>query len=139
MKRILFSAALVLALSGGIAFAQEPAPQQAPAPVVRPHEHHAQDPHRAAMRLSKELNLSPDQTAKIEPIFADRDQKLAALKSSDSQADPGASRKQFHEIQKNTEQQLAGVLTPDQLQQLKAMRRGAHGHHGPPPSATPAA
>ena len=85
MKRILYPAALVLALSGGLAFAQEPAPQpqQAPAPIVRPHEHRAQDPHRAAMRLSKQLNLTPDQTAKIEPILAGRDQKLAALKSSD--------------------------------------------------------
>jgi len=127
MKRILFPAALVLAVSGGIAFAQEPAPaQQAPAPIVRPHEHHAQDPHRAAMRLSKQLNLTPDQTAKIEPIFATRDEKIAALRSGDTQADPKTRFKQFHAIQHDTEQQLAGVLTPEQLEQLKSMHHGGH-------------
>jgi periplasmic protein CpxP/Spy len=137
MKRILFPAAFVLALSGGLAFAQEPAPQpqQAPAPIVRSHEHHAQDPHGAAMRLSKQLNLTPDQTAKIEPIFADRDQKLAALKSGD-QTDPKTFHKQMHAIQRDTQQQLAGVLTPEQLEQMKSMHHG--GHHGPPPQpATP--
>ncbi|HEY5330156.1 MAG TPA: hypothetical protein VIJ79_09755 [Acidobacteriaceae bacterium] len=135
MKRILFPAALVLALSGGLAFAQEPAPppQQAPAPIVRPHEHHAQDPHRAAMRLSKQLNLTPDQTAKIEPIFADRDQKLAALRSGD-QTDPKTFHKQMHAIQRDTQQQLAGVLTPEQLEQMKSMH---HGHHGAPPQPGP--
>jgi len=130
MKRILLPAALVLAISGGLAFAQEPAPpaQQAPAPIVRPREHHAPDPHRAAMRLSKQLNLTPDQTAKVEPILASRNEKIAALRSSDTQADPKTLRKQFHAIQRDTQQQLAGVLTPDQVEQLKSMR---HGHHKP--------
>ena len=138
MKRILFPAALVLALSGGLAFAQAPAtPQQAPAPVVRPHEHHAQDPHRAAMHLSKQLNLTADQTAKIEPIFASRDEKMAALRSPNAQADPKTLHKQFHAIQRDTEQQLAGVLTPEQLEQMKSMHHG--GHHGPPPQAAPQA
>ncbi len=135
MKRILFPAALVLALSGGIAFAQEPAPQQAPAPIVRHHEHHAQDPHRAAMRLSKQLNLSADQTAKIEPIFASRDEKMAALRSSDTQADPKTLHKQFHAIQRDTEQQLAGVLTSEQVEQMKSMHHG--GHRGPRQGGTP--
>lgn len=142
MKRILFPAALALALSGGLAFAQEPTPppQQAPAPIVRPDDNqaqvphrHAQDPHRAALRLSKRLNLTPDQTAKIEPIFADRDQKLAALKSGD-QTDPKSFHKQMHAIQRDTQQQLAGVLTAEQMEQLKSMHHG--GHHGPPPQPT---
>ncbi|HZL27349.1 MAG TPA: hypothetical protein VFC39_12570 [Acidobacteriaceae bacterium] len=135
MKRILFPAALVLALSGGLAFAQEPTPppQQAPAPIVRPHQHHAQDPHRAAMRLSKQLNLTPDQTAKIEPIFADRDQKIAALRSDD-QTDPRTLHKQMRAIQRDTQQQLVGVLTPEQLEQMRSMH---HGHHGSPEQPAP--
>ena len=130
MKRILFPSALVLALAGGLAYAQVPAPppQQAPAPIVRTHEHRVPDPHRAAMRLSKQLNLTPDQTARIEPIFADRDQKIAALRSSDTPADPRTLHEQFHAIQRDTEQQLTGVLTPEQVEQMKSMH---HGHHGP--------
>jgi protein CpxP len=141
MKRILLPAALVLALSGGFAFAQAPQQpaQQAPAPIERHYGHHGhrdQDPQKAAEFLSKKLNLSADQTAKIEPIFADRDQKLAALKADNTQTDPKAMRKQFHEIQKSTQEQLAGVLTPEQLEQMKAMHHGPHGHHGPPPAGT---
>lgn len=141
MKRILFPAALVLAISGGLAFAQEPAPptQQTPAPIVRPHEHHAQDPHRAAMRLSKQLNLTPDQTAKVEPILAGRDQKMAALKSADTPADPKTMRKQFHAIQRDTEQQLAGVLTPEQVEQMKSMHHGGHHRPGAQPTTPSAA
>ena len=137
MKRILFPAALVLALSGGLAFAQEPAPapQQAPAPIVRPHERHAPDPHRAAMRLSKQLNLTPDQTAKVEPILASRNEKIAALKSSDTPADPKTLHKQFHAIQRDTEQQLAGVLTPEQVEQMKSMHHGGHHRPGAQPGA----
>jgi len=138
MKRILFPAAIVLSLAGGLAFAQEPQqappPQQAPAPIVRPHEHHAQDPHHAAMRLSKQLNLTADQTAKIEPILASRDEKLAALKSSD-QTDPKSLHKQMHAIQRDTQQQLAGVLTPEQVEQMKSMHHG--GHRGPQSQPAP--
>jgi protein CpxP len=141
MKRILLPAALVLALSGSFAFAQttqQPDQQQAPAPVERHHGgefgHHARDPHKAAEFLSKKLNLTPDQTAKIEPILADRDQKVSAL-MADTQTAPQDRREQFHAIQKDTEQQLAGVLTPDQLQQMKAMHHGPHGRHGQPPAA----
>jgi protein CpxP len=137
MKRILLPAAFVFAISSGLAFAQQPAstppPTQAPAPVVRAHEHHAQDPHRAAMHLSKQLNLTPDQTAKVEPILASRDQKIAALQADTTQTDPKSLHKQMHAIQRDTEQQLAGVLTADQLGQMKSMH---HGHHAPPPAVT---
>ena len=81
MKRFILSTSLALALSGALAFAQQPdaAPTQAPAGNAH---HHAHNPQREASRLSKKLNLSPDQTAKLEPILADRDQKLAALNSN---------------------------------------------------------
>jgi Spy/CpxP family protein refolding chaperone len=133
MNRIL-STALLFALAGGIAVAQAPAPQS-PAPSA--HKHHDRDPRRAAMKLSKRLNLTPDQTAKIEPIIADRQQKISALRAN-TQLTPEDRKKQVHAIHQETEQQLAGILTPDQLQQLKSMRHGHHPHKGSQP-ATPAA
>jgi len=134
MNRIL-STALFLALTGGLAVAQAPAPQ-ASAPGA--HRHHQRDPHRAAMKLSKKLNLTPDQTAKVEPIIADRQQKISALMSN-TQLTPEDRKQQFHAIRKDSEQQLAGILTPDQLQQLKSMHHGHHGHHGEQPATQPAA
>ena len=140
MKRILLPAVLAFAVCGSFAFAQEP--QQAPAPIERPHHHghHAPDPQKAAAFLSKKLNLSADQTAKLEPILADRDQKMSALMANTALT-PQDRHTQFRAIHQATEQQLAGVLTSEQLQQMKAMHHGFHGHHdrhGAPP-APPAA
>ena len=77
MNRI-FPAALVLALSSGVAFAQ-----QAPAPIERqdpasqsaaplPRQHRPHNPEREAAHLSKQLNLSADQQSKLAPVLADR-------------------------------------------------------------------
>ena len=142
MKRILLPAVLAFAVCGSFALAQQP--QQAPAPIERPHHHgrHAPDPQRAAAFLSKKLNLTADQTAKLEPILADRDQKISALMANTSLPEQDR-RAQFKAIHQGTEQQLAGVLTPDQLQQMKAMRHGFRGHgprdHRGAPPAPPAA
>ena len=147
MKRLILPAALAVALTGSFAFAQQPAPAQdatqPPAPVER---HHAPNPEHEAKHLAKALNLTPDQEAKLEPILADRDQKMAALWQNQSLA-PQDKQAQMKSIHQSTEQQLATVLTPDQLQQMKTLRHehGSHGQHGqwqghgqPPPPPPPA-
>jgi Spy/CpxP family protein refolding chaperone len=45
----------------------------------------------------------------------------------DKSLTPDQRHEQMKAIHQNTQQQLATVLTPDQIQQLKAMR---HNHHG---------
>jgi Spy/CpxP family protein refolding chaperone len=132
MKRILLSTALTLALAGTAAFAQQTQlPENTPNANAPAHHfrHHAPNPQRQAEFLSKKLNLSTDQTAKLTPIFADRDQKFQAL-MQDQSLTPQQRHEQMRSIHQNTEQQLATVLTPDQLQQLKTMRHG-HRHFGP--------
>jgi len=129
MNRFILSTSLALALSGTLVFAQQP--DASPAPAVKAH-HHARNPQREAARLGKKLNLSSDQTAKLEPILADRDQKIAALKS-DTTITPMIAQKQMHAIHEQTRQQLATVLTPDQLQQLKSRHHG----HGVPAQTQP--
>ena len=136
MKRILLSTALTLALTGTAAFAQQAQLPENSSPNANApyhHRHHAPDPQRQAEFVSKKLNLSADQTAKLTPIFADRDQKTQALFQ-----DQSLSQQQRHEqmkaIHQNTDQQLATVLSPDQMQQLKAMHhghRGGWGQHNP--------
>jgi hypothetical protein len=134
MKRILLTTALSVALTGVAAFAQQAQPtlpdagQNANAPYH--HHHHAPDPQRQAERVSKQLNLSPDQTARLAPIFADRDQKFQAL-MQDQSLTPQQRHEQMRAIHQGTEQQLASVLTPDQLQQLKSMHRNHHRFNGP--------
>ena len=125
MKRILTTAAFAVALSGGLVFAQQVE-----------HKHHQHDPHKVAMKIGHKLNLNADQTAKLEPVLAARQQKMAALKS-DTTLTPDARRAQMHSIHQDTETQLGTILTADQMQQLKSMHHD-HGHHDKA-AATPAA
>jgi periplasmic protein CpxP/Spy len=137
MKRLLLSTALTLALTGAAAFAQQAQPTlpenspNANAPYHK-HGHHRPNPQQQAEFLSKKLNLSADQTAKLTPIFTDREQKTQAL-FQDQSLTPDQRHTQMKAIHQNTEQQLATVLTPDQLQQLKSMKHGHRGgwQHGP--------
>jgi periplasmic protein CpxP/Spy len=136
MNRFILSASLALALFGTLVFAQQPDASTAPT-TAKTHQH-ARNPQREAARLSKKLNLSSDQTAKLEPILADRDQKIAALQS-DTTITPMIAQKQMHAIRQQTRQQLATILTPDQIQQLKSRH---HGHGTPaqtPPQTNPQA
>jgi protein CpxP len=83
------------------------------------------------MKLAKELNLTPDQRAKVEPILASRDQQLAALRTNNSLA-PADFHKQMRAIQQSTHQQLNSVLTPDQMQQFRSIQQ-AHRNRGQAP------
>ena len=135
MKRTLLTAALALSLIGTAAIAQQttPAPQT-DAPAAQHERHHAPDPHKMAMRMSKKLGLSPDQTAKIEPVLADRQQKVQALRA-DTSLTPDQRKQQMHAIAKDSQEQLAGILTPEQMQQMKAMHHGRRGEvQAPPPT-----
>ena len=124
MRHVFLPAVLAITLTSGLAFAQAPAPSATP--QVRRHAH---NPHREAMRMAQRLNLSADQTAKLEPILANRDEKTAALRGNTALSSQDV-KMQMRSIHKETRQQLSAVLTPEQMQQLKT-RRG----HGTPPQA----
>jgi protein CpxP len=139
MNRTVLTAALTLSLAlfGGSAFAQQPQQPQPPqqdqqqAPDGQPpfhHRHHQPNPERETARLTQQLNLSPEQATKLLPILADRDQKMAALWSNQQFA-PQDKHHQMRAIEHSTRQQLEAVLTPEQLQQMRAMR---HGHRRAP-------
>jgi protein CpxP len=125
MKHLFLSASLTLALAGTLAPAQStPTNPDTTTQNGYHRHHHAPDPHREAQRVGQRLGLSADQTAKLEPIFADSQQKIAALRS-DTSLSPDQMRQQFRAVHETTKTQLASVLTPDQMQQLRNMR---HGH-----------
>lgn len=124
----LLSTALALTLGGALAVAQQSAPAQPDSSQSQPTQgHHFRhpNPHREAAMLSRRLNLTSDQTARLEPILADRDQKLTALHSDTSLA-PEAKRTQMKSIRLDTQQQFSNILTPEQMQKMQAM----HHHRG---------
>ena len=137
MRILLVPAALALAIAGGVAVAQSTTtpPPGPPPDGQRQFHHHPPSPERQAEHVSKALGLSPDQTAKLTPIFASRDEQMKALLQNQQLA-PQDKHQQMHAIQKSTTEQLATVLTPEQMQQLKSMHHGRgdgpHGHHGAP-------
>lgn len=121
MKILLLSAALILAPASFVAqSASQPAQQTAP--QGRP-----ANAHKAAVRLARTLNLSADQQARLEPILAERKQKMDALRANTQL--PDAERKQqMKAIRQQSRAQMSTVLTPDQMQQVKAMH---HAHQAP--------
>lgn len=137
MKRSTLAAVLAFALTGTMALAQAPqADPDGPPPPPPPRAWHP-NPEREAHRIARELSLTPDQAAKLEPIFANRDQQIKAIRDN-GQLTQEDAREQMRTIEKTTQQQLATVLTPDQLKQLREMRRnGPHGGPGQPPPPPP--
>ncbi len=127
MNRMLLSTSLALALATSLVFAQQ---AETPAPAAK--HHHAHNPQREAAKISKQLNLSSDQTARLEPILADRDNKIATL-NKDTTLSPDV-KQQMRAIRQQTREQLATVLTADQMQQLRSMHHG-HGRGQQPQSA----
>jgi Spy/CpxP family protein refolding chaperone len=121
MNRIILTSALLLSLTGANAFAQATAPQAPPQT-----QRHVHNPHKAAMKMGEKLGLSQDQTAKLEPILAERQQKMKALRA-DSTLTDDQKKDQRRQIQQNTHAELSGVLTPEQMQQLRTMQK-AHRH-----------
>ncbi len=132
MQNLVKSSILILALGLGIAaLAQEPAPQQQPAaaPIRQP------NPKHQAKELSKKLDLTADQTAQIEPVLADRDQRVQTL-NSNTTLDLKSMRKQRRAIMTQSEAKLNAILTPAQQQQYAALK--AERRHGAEASVPPA-
>ena len=131
MKHLILPISLALSLSCGAAFAQQTPDAQQPqdqAPAAQGyHHHHAPNPQKQAEYISRQLNLTADQTAKIEPILATRDQQMQDLHQN-AQLSEQDRHQQMHAINEQAQQGMATFLSPDQMAQLKAMRHG-HRHH----------
>ena len=93
--------------------------------------------------LTKRLNLTADQQAKIQPILTDADTKFQALIHDE--------RQHGSQIFKDADDQISALLTPDQQVELKKMeaerekmfsghmrqKDGKFGHDGPDKPAPP--
>jgi hypothetical protein len=137
MNRASLSAAIAVLLCGSLLLAQQP---QTPPPGTQAATNtpaYAPNPHRQAVRLTRELNLTPDQASKVEPILAGRDQQIAALRGNTALA-PADLQRQMRAIAQSTRQQLSTVLTRDQMQQLKSIQQ-SHRNKGQAASQAPTA
>jgi Spy/CpxP family protein refolding chaperone len=86
------------------------------------------DPQRRLEMLSKQLNLTEDQKAKLTPVFQAQMQQMQALRQ-DASLSAEQKKAKMQQIREDTHKQVLGVLTPEQQQQLREMR-GRHGGRG---------
>jgi protein CpxP len=89
--------------------------------------HQAPDPQRQTARLSRKLQLTPEQAAKIEPILQSRQQQMQQLRADNTLA-PGDRRAKMRAIMQDSNTQLQAVLTDSQKQQYQQMLQQAMQH-----------
>ncbi|WP_243040538.1 hypothetical protein [Dyella sedimenti] len=138
MKRLPLYAALAFGL--GLALSTHAFAQQQGGAASQ--HMHTPDPQQQLDRLTKQLQLTNDQQAKIGPILQQRQQQMDALRG-DSSLQPADRRAKVMSIMKDANDQIDAVLTPAQRDQVKAMREKAmermeqhRGQHAPSSSSS---
>jgi len=138
-------------IASGAALALAPglqAQEAAPAPATtgtdaggHPGGHHGGD-HRGGdrlERLTKELDLTADQQAKIKPILETGHTQMESI-HKDTSLSPEAKKAKMKEAHETETSQINAVLTADQQTKFAAMQAKMHGHrHGGDEAGGPAA
>ncbi len=74
--------------------------------------------------IAQQLNLTPQQKAKILPILADEGPKVQAIKTSNSLSSMQKIQ-QIKAIHRQTDPQMKAILSPEQYQKLQGIRQQA--------------
>jgi Spy/CpxP family protein refolding chaperone len=74
--------------------------------------------------ISQQLNLTPEQKAKILPILADEGPKVQAIKN-DNSLSRMQKIQQIRVIHHQTDPQMKAILSPEQYQKLQTIRQQA--------------
>jgi len=95
--------------------AADPVPSTSPAAATSPAAPEGEHQHMNPMeRLTKALDLTQDQQAKLKPIFEDRKDKMKALRD-DASVTPDQKKEKAKAIMDATNDQVKAILTADQL------------------------
>lgn len=131
--------ALGVLLSAGMAFvfAQAPANQSA-ATTQEGRQHRTFDPSEQAAHIGKRLGLSSDQVAQIQPILADRFQKMQNLRSDTSLSQDDRHTK-VQALMQDSNTKIEALLNDTQKQQFEQMLAQRHSHQHNRQSAAPQA
>lgn len=80
--------------------------------------------------MKKNLDLTPDQVAQMEPILAESREKMKALREDTTLGDSERKKKR-REIGKASMEQIRALLTPEQREkQTAAMKKRREEHKG---------
>ena len=83
---------------------------------------YAQNKAAKLQAISQQLNLTPQQKAKVLPILAEEGPKVNAIKN-DNSLSKIQKVQQIKAIHQQTDPQMKAILTPAQYQKLRAIRQ----------------
>ena len=129
LSSVALGSALLVGLSGSALLAQDqsaPPPPATQAPAQRPA--HVPNPHHQAKRMAKQLGLTQDQVAKIEPILADRDQQMQGLRSDTTLA-PNDKKARMHGVRQDSDSKIEALLNDSQKQQYEQIKQSRKARH----------
>jgi hypothetical protein len=96
------------------------APQQEP--------RHAVDPAKAAKHLGKQLGLTQDQVAQVQPILADRQQQVQSIRADQSLTQRDR-RMKMRSVMMDSRNKIEALLNDSQKQQFDEMLANRRGQH----------
>jgi len=144
MRNFIFTLACagVLALGiAGVAIGQDNGAKQPPAREQLQHIHTPQSIDQELARLSKDLELTPQQQKQVLPLLNEHHDKIQALLDKNPTASRQDLAPQIHAISDETHRQIHALLTDQQKELEKALvqRRHSGGEHllTAPPAAAP--
>jgi ribosomal protein L29 len=112
---------------------QEAGGAQSAAQQTRPAHGRAE---RELQRMTARLNLTEEEQAKILPILQVRNKQLDDLRANSS-LPQGEARAKATEIRKSARRQIARILTLEQREKERAMRRGVRSKGSEQPGQPP--
>lgn len=133
----MLSGALVLAAAPGFSQDNSAGGQQA-APQGEPgHPRGHMDPAKRTEMLTKQLNLTSDQQAKVQDILKSEQSQMESLRS-DTSLSQEDRRSKMMDIHKTSSDQIRGLLDANQQKKWDEMQsKQWQGHHQPPDSSKP--
>jgi periplasmic protein CpxP/Spy len=142
MRNRIFTLAygVMLALGmAGPAIAQDDGGQQPSARRQLQHIHTPQSIDQELARLTKDLELTPDQQQQVRPLLEEHHDKIQALLDKNPKVSRQELAPQIHAISDETHRQIHALLTDHQKELEKAMQQREHNGEENRRSAPPAA
>jgi hypothetical protein len=129
---------LMLGIAGP-ATAQDNGAQQPPAREQVQHIHTPRSIDQELVRLTKDLELTPDQQQQVRPLLQEHHDKIQAVLDKNPKASRQELGPQIHAISDETHGEIHALLTDHQKELEKAMQQREHTGQENRRSAPPAA
>lgn len=140
IRPFMFTCGVMLVLgTAGPSVAQDIGAQQPSARQQLQHIHTPQSIEQELARLSKELELTPEQQQQIRPLLEEHHDRIQALLDKTPNASRQALDPLIHAISDETHRQIHALLTEHQKELEKAMQQREHDGEESGRPASPAA